>query len=170
MVLFAEKGVTTINDWVQNRNKCLLSLFPWLRVGRTPQKCNLVKYSTTLLILYFYLNYNFLNILANLCLSKRPFEADCFQDYPPPTLLPRQVEIDSSGFFDLKSLAPCLETPIVRHDQQLSNIFQQLLHKWGWVTCLASFQRNLNIDAADICFFQILAANWTINWFTRQLE
>ena len=103
MVLFAEKGVTTINDWVQNRNKCLLSLFPcWLRVGRRPRKCNLGKYNTTLLILYFNLNYNFLNILANLCLSKRPFEADCFQDYPPPTLPPRQVEIDSRGFFGLK--------------------------------------------------------------------
>ena len=28
--------------------------------------------------------------------------SNCFQDYPPPTLPPRQVEIDSRGFFGLK--------------------------------------------------------------------
>ena len=28
--------------------------------------------------------------------------SNCFQDYPPPTLAPRQVKIDSRGFFGLK--------------------------------------------------------------------
>ena len=35
----------------------------------------------------------------SLSFQKKTFEADCFQDYPPPILPPRQVEIDSSGFF-----------------------------------------------------------------------
>ena len=33
---------------------------------------------------YVYLNYSFLNIPANLRLSKSPFEANCFPDYPLP--------------------------------------------------------------------------------------
>ena len=49
--------------------------------------------------------------LPELQFSQRPRQSlsfqktllsNCFQDYPPPTLPPRQVEIDSRGFFGLK--------------------------------------------------------------------
>ena len=55
--------------------------------------------------------------------------SNCFQDCPPPTLPPRQVEIDSRGFLVSNVLAKSgvvwyllfeeslyLQTPIVRHD------------------------------------------------------